>query len=154
MTDVLKKVTEYLKSMQLTFEVRVAKGKITQIVVPYSLTDPDLQFKVSIDVSGPFLRFWVLILSQDMVRSKKKQEALYRELLIANGSLAEVKYFLNKKGDIGIVGHEGVDSLNIEGFRDEFHAIPYGIIYFLTTIAKKLKLPMTIPSLDAVSIYT
>ena len=136
----MEKITTYLKSMQLAYEVQPVNGKITRIIVPYSVPENDLRFNVIIDYSAQFVRFWTMILPHGKIRSKKKREALYQELLRANGDLAEVNYFLTEQGDIGVIGHEGVDVLTIDGFREEFRAIPQGIIYFLTVIAKKLKL--------------
>ena len=88
------------------------------------------------------------------MQSKKRREELYQELLLANGKLAEIKYFATDKGDVGIVGHEGVEVLTIDGFRDEFRALPYGIIHFLTVIAKKLKLSFKFPDSGDLSIYS
>jgi len=154
MAEILERVMQYLKSLNLSYEVKPVDGEIHRVVVPYSVPDDSLKFDVYIDVSGQFVRFWVLIMLADRVLSEKKCEELYHELLIANGQLAEVKYFITKKGDVGVVGHEGVKVLTVDGFRDEFRAIPYGIIYFLTVIAKKLNLSLTLPTKDELSIYT
>jgi hypothetical protein len=154
MTEILDQVMTYLKSMGLTYEVKPVKGKIHRVVVPYSVPDESLKFDVVIDVSGQFVRFWVVIMLAKKVRSKKKREELYTELLLANGKIAEVKYFITDKGDVGVVGHEGVKVLTVENFREEFRAIPYGIVYFLTVIAKKLHLSLKLPSKDELSIYS
>ena len=154
MEEVLDKVITYLKSMSLTYEIKPVEGEIHRIIVPYSIEEKSLSFNVVIDVSGQFVRFWVIVMLADKVPSKKKREKLHHELLLANGQLAEVKYFLSEKGDVGIVGHEGVKVLTVDSFREEFRAIPFGIIYFLNVIAKKLNLSLTLPSKDELSIYS
>lgn len=153
MSEILDTVTTYLKSMHLSYEIKPVKGEIDRVVVPYEVPEQKLQFDVVIDVSGNFVRFWVLLMLHDKIRSKKKREELFLELLQANGHLAEIKYFITERGDVGLVGHEGIKVLSIDGFRDEFRAIPYGIVYFTTVIAKKTKIPLTLPSTDELSIY-
>ena len=154
MSEILDTVITYLKSMHLSYEIKPVKGEIDRIKVPYRVPEQNLQFDVVIDVSGTFVRFWTLLLLHNKIRSKKKREKLYLELLQANGHLAEIKYFITKRGDVGIVGHEGIKVLTIDGFRDEFRAIPYGIVYFTTVIAKKTKISLTLPSSDELSFYT
>lgn len=154
MSKVLDQVIAYLKSMQLTYEIKPVKGKLDRIMVPYTISDEGLEFNVIIDVSKQFLRFWVLIMPHEVVKSKKRREELYRELLLANGKLAEIKYFTTDKGDVGIVGHEGVAVLTIDGFREEFRALPYGIIHFITVIAPKLGLRFKFPQKGDTSIYS
>jgi hypothetical protein len=154
MEEILDQVMTYLKSMNLTYEIKPVDGEIHRILVPYSIEEKSLRFNVVIDVSGQFLRFWVIVMLADKVPSKEKREELHHELLIANGQLAEVKYFLSEKGDVGVVGHEGVKALTVDSFREEFRAIPYGIIYFLNVIAKKLNLSLTLPTKDELSIYS
>jgi hypothetical protein len=154
MSEILETITTYLKSMQLSYRIKPVNGKIDRIAVPYEIPEQKLQFNVIIDVSGKFLRFWTLVLRRDKIPTKKKREDLFRELLHANGQLAEIKYFITEEGDVGIVGHEGVEVLTIDGFREEFRAIPYGIVYFVTVIAKKLRLSFTLPSSNDLSIYT
>ena len=154
MSEILDTVTTYLKSMHLSNEIKPVKGEIDKIVVPYEVPEQKLQFDVIIDVSGNFVRFWTLIMLHDKIRTKKKREELFLELLQANGHLAEIKYFITERGDVGLVGHEGIDVLTIDGFRDEFRAIPYGIVYFTTVIAKKIKISLTLPSTNELSFYT
>lgn len=154
MEDILDQVTTFLKTMNLTYEIKPIEGQVHRIVVPYTAQDKKLTFNVFIDVSGQFLRFWVLVMPADRVSDEKKREELYQALLVANGKLAEVKYFLTKTGNVGIVGHEGVKVLTVDSFREEFRAIPYGIIYFLTVIAKKLNLTLTIPTKEELSFYS
>ena len=154
MEEVLEQVMTYLKSMNLSYEVKPIKGEIHRILVPYSVPDRSLKFEVMIDVSGQFVRFWVLVMLSDRVPSEEKREELYEALLVANGLLAEVKYFITEKGDVGVVGHEGIKVLTVDGFREEFRAIPFGIIHFLTVIAKKLNLTLTLPTKDELSIYS
>jgi hypothetical protein len=153
MSSVIEKVKRYLESMRLTYEIQPVEGKITRIVVPYKLSEAGLEYYVVIDSSEKWVRFWTLILSHEKIKDAKTQEALYQALLIANGDLAEVKYFITEKGDVGIVGHEGVEALTIDGFRQEFSAIPFGITYFLANIAKQLKIPVVVPSKDQLPIY-
>lgn len=154
MPPVIEKIKRYLDSMRLTYEIQPVEGKITRIIVPYELSEADLEYYVVIDSSEKWVRFWTLILSHEKVKDAKMQEALYQALLVANGELAEVKFFITEKGDVGIVGHEGVDVLSIDGFREEFYAISFGITYFLTNIVKQLKIPVAVPSKNQLSIYT
>jgi hypothetical protein len=154
MTELLDRVMRYLKSMKLSYEVKPVNGEVLRIVVPYSVPNESLKFDVNIDVSGYFVRFWVLVMLAHQMPTKNKREELYHQLLIANGHLAEVKYFITPKKDVGIVGHEGVKVLTIDNFREEFRAIPYGIIYFLTVIAKKLNLTLKLPTKEELSIYS
>ncbi len=153
-SETLDQVINYLKTMHLTYEIKPVKGEIHRIRVPYTIPDKSLQFDVVIEVSGNFLRFWVIVMLSDKIKRKKKRENLYRELLEANGQLAEVKYFITERGDVGVVGHEGVSCLTIDTFREEFQAIPYGIVYFITVIAKKLNLSLTLPTKDELSFYS
>jgi hypothetical protein len=153
MSEILDTVTTYLKSMHLSYEIKPVKGEIDRIVVPYEVPEQKLQFDVVIDVSGNFVRFWTLVMLHDKIRSKKKREELFLELLQANGHLAEIKYFITERGDVGLVGHEGINVLTIDGFRDEFRAIPYGIVYFTTVIAKKMNLSLSLPSTEELSFY-
>jgi len=105
MSEILDTITTYLKSMHLSYEIKPVKGEIDRIVVPYEVPEQKLQFDVVIDVSGNFVRFWTLLMLHDKIRSKKKREELFLELLQANGHLAEIKYFITERGDVGIVGH-------------------------------------------------
>ncbi|MFX1564511.1 MAG: hypothetical protein ACFFCH_00810 [Promethearchaeota archaeon] len=154
MEEILDRVITYLKTMNLTYEIKPVEGEVHRIVVPYAAPEKKLKFNVIIDVSGQFVRFWVLIMLADRVPNEKKREELYQALLLANGELAEVKYFLTKKGDVGIVGHEGVKVLTVDSFREEFRAIPFGIIYFLTVITKKLNLTLTLPTEAELAFYS
>ncbi|MFX1561880.1 MAG: hypothetical protein ACFFDP_01045 [Promethearchaeota archaeon] len=153
MSAIIEKVKRFLDSMRLTYEIQPVEGKITRIVVPYRHSEADLEYYVVIDSSEKWVRFWTLILSHEKLKDAKTQEALYQALLVANGELAEVKYFITEKGDVGILGHEGVEALTIDGFREEFYAIPFGITHFLTNIAKRLKIAVTVPSKERLSIY-
>ncbi len=151
---VMEKIQTYLKSLGLSYEVQVKKGEVVRLMVPYTISDKNLYFNVIIDSTARFVRFWVLLMQHTAIKGKKKQEAVYRALLEANGHLSEIKYFVTEHGDVGIVGHEEVNVLTINGFKDEFEAIPAGIIYFLNVIAPKLGLPLTLPDKSALSIYT
>lgn len=153
MPPVIEKVKRYLDSMRLTYEIQPVEGKVTRIVVPYELSEAGLKYYVAIDSSEKWVRFWTLILSHEKVKDSKTQEALYQALLVANGNLAEVKYFITEKGDVGIVGHEGIEVLSIDGFREEFYAISFGIKHFLANIVKQLKIRVVAPSKDKLSIY-
>ena len=59
---------------------------------------------------------------------------------MANGNLAEVKFILTGDGDVGVVGHEGLEVLTFDGFKSEYNAIPFAIGYFIENIAPKFKL--------------
>jgi len=150
----LEKVKRYLNSMRLTYDVYCPKGEVARLVVPYNFTEQNLEYNVIIEQSKDWIKFWAPLLSHDNIADEKVREALYRELLVANGALAEVKYYLTEQGDIGIIGHEGVRSLSVDGFRQEFLAIPHGIEYFLAKIAGKLNLHVSPPSKETLSIYT
>lgn len=150
----LEKVKRYLNSMRLTYDVYCPQGEITRLVVPYQFTDQNLEYNVIIEQSQDWIKFWAPLLSHDKITDEKLQEVLYRELLVANGALAEVKYYLTEQGDIGVIGHEGVRSLSVDGFRQELLAIPSGIEYFLTKIASKLNLRVSPPSKETLPMYT
>jgi hypothetical protein len=47
---------------------------------------------------------------------------------------------MTKEGDVGVVAHEGVDALTLDGFREEYEAIPFAIQYFIDNIAPKLNI--------------
>jgi len=150
----LEKVKRYLNSMRLTYDVYCPQGEVARLVVPYAFTEQNLEYNVIVEQSKDWIKFWAPLLSHDRITDEKMQEALYRELLVANGALAEVKYFLTEQGDIGVVGHEGVCSLSVDDFRQEFLAIPFGIQYFLEKISNKLGLRASPPSKETPSIYT
>jgi hypothetical protein len=113
-----------------------------------------LEYNVIIEQSRNWIKFWAPLLSRDTITDERMREALYRELLVANGTLVEVKYYVTEEGDVGVIGHEGVRSLTVDGFRQEFLAIPFGIEHFLAKIANKLNLRISPPSKDTLSIYT
>jgi hypothetical protein len=152
--EVMEKIQTYLKALGLSHEVQVQKGKVVRVMVPYTISDKDLNFNVIIDSTARFVRFWVLLMQHTVIKGKKKQEALYHALLEANGQLSEIKYFVTEQGDVGIVGHEELAVLTIDGFKAEFEAIPAGILYFLNVIASKLGLPLKLPDPSDLSIYT
>lgn len=154
MPNSLEKVKRYLNSMRLTYDVYCSQGEITRLVVPYTLTEQNLEYNVVIEQSKDWIRFWAPLLSHAKIADEKVREALYRELLVANGTLAEVKYYVTEEGDVGVVGHESVRSLSVDGFRQELLAMPFGIEYFLARIAGKLNLRVSPPSKDTLSIYT
>lgn len=134
MSATMEKVEGYLKQMGLTYRVVSEENRI---LLPYRIRDR--RFYVVIGFGDKWVRFHTLIASQDKM-GKVNLGALAKELLVANGNLAEVKYFMTEKGDVGVVGHEGVDVLTMEGFKQEYNAIPYGIGHFIDNIASKLKI--------------
>ncbi len=153
MSTVMEKVKGYLEAMRLTYEVRPEGGKIDRFYVNF--VDPkDNKFSVVIDQVANWLRFWALVLSHKKIGGSEKQIALNTTLLKANGDLAEVKYFITPKGDVGIVGHEGLKALTVDGFRQEFDAVSFGIYYFVTKIAPKHNLRIAEIPKDQLSIYS
>ena len=78
-------------------------------------------------------------MSEDQL-GKVDMLALTKEVLIANGNLAEVKFILTGNGDVGVVGHEGLEVLTYDGFKSEYNAIPFAVGYFIENIAPKLGL--------------
>lgn len=129
----IEKIEGYLKQMGLTY--RVVSGE-NRVILPYKIRDR--RFYVVIAAGDKWIRFHTLIANRDKM-GKVDLGALARELLVANGNLAEVKYFMTEKGDVGVVGHEGIAVLTFEGFKQEYQAIPYGIGHFIDNIASKLK---------------
>jgi hypothetical protein len=134
MSATMEKLEQFLKSMGLKYRVFSAEDRI---VLPYNINSR--QFLVVIDRSDRWIRMSTRILSADQAKTAN-QLALQRELLVANGNLAEVKYFMTEEGDVGVVGHEGTDALTIDGFREEYEALPFAIQYFLDKIAPKLNI--------------
>lgn len=132
----MEKVEEFLRSMGLKYRVFSAEDRIA---LPYNIKNR--KFIVVIDHSDRWIRISTQILSS--VEAKEaNQLALQRELLLANGNLAEAKYFMTEEGDVGVVGHEGVDVLTLDGFKEEYEAIPFAIQYFIDNIAPKLNLQL------------
>lgn len=152
MPNVLEKIKGYLEAMRLTYEVRPEGGKVNRLYVPYADSE-DNRFSVIIDQSTRWIRFWIIILPHEKISVSEKQVELYKALLKANADLAEVKFFLTKNGDIGVVGHEGVKALTIDGFRQEFNAVSFGIYHFITKIAPKFNLRISEIPKDQLSIY-
>jgi len=131
----MEKIEGYLKQMNLVFRVIPSEERI---IVPYKIGGR--VFLVSITASDRWVRFYSIIVTKDQLGKDVNIPNLHRELLVANGKLSEVKYFITEQGDVGVVGHEGVDVLTIDGFRQEYEAIPFGVSYFLKEIAPKLNL--------------
>ncbi len=148
----MEKIKGYLEAMRLTYEVRPEGGKVNRLFVPFADSE-DNRFSVIIDQSAKWVRFWTLILSHEKIGGPEKQLEVYRALLKANADLAEVKFFLTPKGDVGVVGHEGVKVLTVDGFRQEFNAVSFGIHYFITKIAPKFNLQISEIPKDQLSIY-
>jgi len=136
----MEKIEDYLKQMNLVFKVIPSEERI---IVPYKIGGR--VFFVSITASDRWVRFYSIIVSKDQLGNVNVAD-LHRELLVANGQLSEVKYFITEQGDVGVVGHEGVDVLTIDGFRQEYEAIPFGVNYFLKEIAPKLN--MEVPGFE------
>lgn len=152
MPNVMEKIKGYLEAMRLTYEVRPEGGKVNRLYVPYADSE-DNRFSVVIDQSAQWVRFWTIILPHEKISGPEKQIEVYQALLKANADLVEVKFFLTKNGDIGIVGHEGVKSLTVDGFRQEFNAVSFGMSYFITKIAPKFNLRISEIPKDQLSIY-
>ncbi len=136
----IDKIEEFLKQMNLIY------SKVTEedrIILPYEIKDR--KFVVIIDRSDRWVRFHTKIMSKDQL-GKVDMLALTKELLIANGNLAEVKFILTGDGDVAVVGHEGLEVLTFDGFKQEYNAIPFAISYFIENIAPKLGLD--VPGLD------
>jgi hypothetical protein len=148
----MEKIKGYLKAMRLTYEVRPEGGKPDRLFVPYADSENN-RFFVVIDQSTPWIRFWTIILPHDKINDPEKQVKVYQALLSANADLAEVKYFITPSGDVGIVGHEGVKSLTVDGFRQEFNAVSFGIRYFITKIAPRFNIRISEIPKDQLSIY-
>ena len=130
----MEKIEGFLKEMNLVYSVVPAKD---QIVLPYTIKDK--RFYVVIDRSDKWVRFHTIILEYNQI-DKIDKLPLHKMLLEANGNLAEVKYYMTEKGDVGVIGHEGVDVLTLEAFQQEYKAIPFAISYFIEQIASKLKI--------------
>jgi hypothetical protein len=152
MPKVMEKIKGYLEAMRLTYEVRPKGGKVNRLFVPFVDSD-DNRFTVVIDKSSKWIRFWTIIFPHEKIRGQDKHLKLYKALLLANADLAEVKYFITPQGDVGIVGHEGVKALTVDGFRQEFNAVAFGINYFITAIAPKFNLRISEIPKDQLSIY-
>ncbi len=148
----MEKIKGYLEAMRLTYEVRPEGGKVNRLFVPF-VDSENNRFSVVIDQSAKWIRFWTIILPHEKIRGPEKQIELYKALLKANSDLAEVKYFITPKGDVGLVGHEGLKALTVDGFRQEFNAVSFGINYFITEIAPKFGLRISGISKDQLSIY-
>lgn len=152
MPNVMEKIKGYLEAMRLTYEVRPEGGKVNRLFVPYADSE-DNRFSVVIDQSTKWIRFWTIVLPHEKISDPEKQIKVYQALLKANADLAEVKFFLTPKGDVGIVGHEGVKVLTVDGFRQEFKAVSFGVHYFITKIAPKFNLKISEIPKDQLSIY-
>ncbi len=130
----IETIEEYLKKMNLIYRVVPQEDRI---ILPYKIHDK--RFYLLIDRTDKWVRFHSRFLESEQVGSVDKL-ALYKALLEANGNLAEVKYYITEKGDIGVVGHESVQSLTFEGFESEYKALPFAISFFIENIASKLNL--------------
>ncbi|MFX1540130.1 MAG: YbjN domain-containing protein [Promethearchaeota archaeon] len=134
MTTTMEKIEGYLKEMNLTYRIISAEDRI---ILPYQIEER--RFFLIIDRSDKWVRFFVTIVDADAVKSVDKLK-LYKALLEANGQLAEVKYFVPSDGGVGVIGHEGVHSLNFEGFQEEYNALPFAVTFFIQNIASKLNI--------------
>ncbi|MFX1575842.1 MAG: hypothetical protein ACFFCF_01575 [Promethearchaeota archaeon] len=134
MTKTMETIESYLKEMNLTYRVIPAEDRI---VLPYTIDDR--RFLLIIDRSDKWVRFFIIIVEVDDLKSIDKSK-LYKSLLEANGQLAEIKYFITDQGAVGVIGHEGIASLSFEGFQEEYNALPYAVSYFIANIASKLKI--------------
>ncbi|MFX1564510.1 MAG: hypothetical protein ACFFCH_00805 [Promethearchaeota archaeon] len=134
MTTTMETIESYLKQMNLTYKVIPAEDRI---ILPYNIDDR--RFLLIIDRSDKWVRFFIIIVEADALKNVEKSK-LYQSLLEANGQLAEIKYFITDQGAVGVIGHEGIASLNFEGFQEEYNALPYAVSYFIANIASKLKI--------------
>ncbi|MFW9832288.1 MAG: hypothetical protein ACFFD8_10995 [Candidatus Thorarchaeota archaeon] len=137
MTTTMEKIEGFLKEMNLTYRVVPAEDRI---ILPYNIEDR--RFLLIVDRSDKWVRFFIIIVEADAIKSIDKM-ALYSALLEANGQLAEVKYFVSTEGSVGVIGHEGVATLSFEGFQEEYNALPFAVSYFIANIAPKLKINVT-----------
>jgi hypothetical protein len=128
------KIESFLEQMKLKFRRVPSEDRF---ILPYLIKERT--FYVVIDRSDRWVRFHTRIISQEQLGGVDLL-ALTKELLIANGNLAEVKFILTGNGDVGVVGHEGLEVLTFDGFKQEYNAIPFAIGYFIENIAPKLGL--------------
>ena len=127
----MDKIEGFLKQMDLTYRVVPEEDRI---VLPYQIKDR--RFMLVVDRGDKWVRFFIIIVDAPNLKSVNKLD-LYTALLEANGQLAEVKYFMTDEGAIGVIGHEGIQSLTFEGFQEEYNALPFAVSYFLENIASK-----------------
>jgi hypothetical protein len=130
----METIESYLKEMNLTYKVIAAEDRI---ILPYTIDDR--RFLLIVDRSDKWVRFFIIIVEADNLKNVDKAK-LYESLLEANGQLAEIKYFITEQGAVGVIGHEGVASLSLEGFQEEYNALPYAVSYFINNIASKLNI--------------
>ena len=136
----MDKIEEFLKQMQLTYRVVPEEDRI---ILPYQIKDR--RFMLMIDRGDKWVRFFIIIVDSANLKSVNKLD-LYSALLEANGQLAEVKYFMTDEGAVGVIGHEGIQSLTFEGFQEEYNALPFAVSYFIENIATKLGID--VPSIE------
>ncbi|MHA2406110.1 MAG: YbjN domain-containing protein [Candidatus Hermodarchaeia archaeon] len=134
MSKTMETIESYLKEMNLTYKVIAAEDRI---ILPYTIDDR--RFLLIVDRSDKWVRFFIIIVEADNLKNVDKAK-LYESLLEANGQLAEIKYFITEQGAVGVIGHEGVASLSLEGFQEEYNALPYAVSYFINNIASKLNI--------------
>jgi hypothetical protein len=132
--SMMDKLEEYLKKMGLMYFADPANKRF---ILKYNIEERI--FNVGIEFDENWVRFHTIIVTKDQL-GKVNEAKLHKELLIANGALAEVCYFITPNGDVGCIGHEGTVVLDFDGFAQEYHAIPYSIGYFIKEIAPKLKI--------------
>jgi len=128
----MDKIEGFLKQMELTYRVVPEEDRI---LLPYQIKDR--RFMLVIDRGDKWIRFFIIIVDPANLKSVNKLD-LYTALLEANGQLAEVKYFMTDERAVGVIGHEGIQSLTFEGFQEEYNALPFAVSYFLENIAPKL----------------
>ena len=134
MTKTMETIEDYLKKMNLTYNVIAAEDRI---ILPYNIDDR--RFNLIVDRGDKWVRFFIIIVEADDLKKVDKAK-LHESLLEANGQLAEIKYFITDTGSVGVIGHEGISSLTFEGFQEEYNALPYAVSYFIANIASKLKI--------------
>ncbi len=134
MSKTMETIESYLKEMNLTYKVIAAEDRI---ILPYTIDDR--RFLLIVDRSDKWVRFFIIIVEADELKKVDKAK-LHESLLEANGQLAEIKYFISEQGAVGVIGHEGVASISLEGFQEEYNALPYAVSYFINNIASKLNI--------------
>ncbi len=137
MPTTMEKIENYLKEMNLMYRVIPTEDRI---ILPYNIHDR--RFFLVVDRSDKWVRFFMTIVEAKVLKNVDKLK-LYTSLLEANGQLAEVKFFINSEGSVGVIGHEGITSLSFEGFQEEFNALPFAVSYFIENVASKLDIEVT-----------
>jgi len=130
----MDKIEGFLKQMELTYRVVPEEDRI---LLPYQIKDR--RFMLVVDRGDKWVRFFIIFVEAANLKSANKLD-LYAALLEANGQLAEVKYFMTDEGAVGVIGHEGIQTLTFEGFQEEYNALPFAVSHFIENIAPKFNI--------------